>query len=681
MNEIEQGVRVHKNEVLTQQRFTGPRPNSMSYVKLTIAFLFLLAISCVASAQSTIIVPPGGDLQAAINSSRYGDTIVLSRDSRYFAPKDDAFLWPAKPGCTGASYVTITTKGWNYVGRVTNGEGMAKIVARHGRGAIQLLANSGCLALRGVEVTNQSSGTQREHVQDLLGSAGGGYSRTSKPAHFIIDQCYIHPQEDGLPANDPNYNFRTASHGVAWNVADLTIKNSRLTGFIGAYRNDQKVNIDSEAIAYSTGPGPLNVINNWIDAWYAGILTGGADTDSDNFGTILSAQSNSVFTISVTGGTAPVAGDMLSVANPGKEYSACKVQSVSRNTVTCKSTLVWNAQQNTGGPDALSPAPIPIVGQNVKWRGYEMRDINVIGNTFTIDPVFAQFWKIQSGNNPKGYIEFKNGINILLDGNTFDGWPTSVGFGLQNQSGSSPWSAIQNVTVSNNLFRRYSYAFGPMSVTGYSRLTERGRNFSFINNLAFGNGGGNDVNGHHSAFFTMGVSDGPVFVTNNTVIDTSDGFTVQVYPLIAQGTFRNNILPAKNYGHQCLPSGGHAMQCYGTLDSKKNIIVNTKNLNPADIQSYWWPGSTVPRTYDGVKFVGPCGRGTTDIRNCALSPLSPGYRAGSDGKDIGVDIPQLLAHLSGNAPVPTATPTPTVTPPPLPGPASRPRRVEPKSLP
>lgn len=624
-------------------------------MKTTLSLFLLLTISCIASAQSTIVVPPSGSLQVAMNAAQYGDTIVLARDTKYFAPTGDALNWPFKSGCTGTSYVTITTEGWNHTGRVINGSGMAKIVARHGRGAIQIMANSGCLRLKGVEVTNQSSGTEQEHVQDLLGSADGGYRRTSKPAHFIIDQCYIHPQEDGLPTSDPNYNFRTASHGVAWNVADLTISNSRLSGFFGAYRHGQSIGIDSQAIAYSSGPGPLVVHNNYLDSWYSSILTGGADTDSDNFGTISSASSSSSFTITVSGGTAPIAGDMLAVANPGKEYSACKVQSVSGNSVTCIKPLVWNGSQNDGGPDAMTPAPVPVVGQNVKWRGYVMDRITVTRNTFYIDPVFAQFWKTRSGNNPKGYIEFKNGNNILHEGNIHDGWPSSIGFGLQNQSGSAPWSQIRNVILRNNLFRRYSYAFGPMSITGYSRLTERGGNVLIANNLVYGAGGNNDVNGNTSAFFTASVGDGPFTVIHNTVIDNGPGFTQQFDRFLGTGIFKDNILNGKEYGNQCLVEP-HISSCFTTVDSNKNIIVNNKGINPADINAYWWANSIV------VANTGAVGFSDVATHNYRLLTTSPGYRAGTDGKDIGVDIDALNAALGGAQPLPTPMPSPTVVP-------------------
>lgn len=637
-----------------------------------IILLAILLLPFTIHAQQTIVVPPGGNLQAAINSAQLGDTIILARDVRYLAPTTDAFNWPVKSGCNGTSYVTITTEGWNHVGRVVDGSGMAKIVARHGRGAIQVLANAGCLRLKGIEVTNQSSGTEQEHVQDLIGSADGGYRRNSKPAYFIFDQVYVHPQEDNLSPSDPNYHLRTASHGISLSVANLTIINSRLTGFQGVYRHGPSIVIDGEAIVYAAGPGPFRVHNNLISAQYAGILTGGADSDSDNFGTISSASSSSSFSISLSGGSLPLVGDMIAVGNPGKEYSACKVTAVSGNAVTCDG-LTWNGQQNTGGADAMVPAPVPAVGQPVKWRGFVMNGITVTQNSFRVDPIGAQYVRNLNGSNPKGYIEFKNGDNGLLDGNDFDGWPTSVGFGLQNQAGGAPWSSIRHWTLSNNLFRRYSYMFGPMSITGYSRRTERGGDIRIINNLGYGPGGQSDVNGNAGAFFTVGAMDGPLVVSHNTGIDRPDGFTVQFNrdrTMTGTATYTDNILYGKDYGHQCNPSDGHAMQCYQNMVSNKNIIVNPKNISPSDIQSYWWPNSIVVANTGAVGFVDPS---ANDYR---LLSTSVGFRAGTDGKDTGVDVDQLLAHLGGSAapqPTPSVSPTPQPTPSvPLPSPSPSP---------
>ena len=80
-------------------------------LKLWLLISCLLVASRAASA-ATIVVPAGGDLQAAINSANFGDTIVLQAGASYTAPGQQvSYNLPLKSGGTGtaADYITITT--------------------------------------------------------------------------------------------------------------------------------------------------------------------------------------------------------------------------------------------------------------------------------------------------------------------------------------------------------------------------------------------------------------------------------------------------------------------------------------------------------------------------------------------------------------------------------------------
>src|SRR5262245_1328502 len=61
------------------------------------------------SADSTVRVPPGGDLQTALNSARPGDTILLTRDGAYLGN----FVLPAPRGSAGHDdgVITLRTEG------------------------------------------------------------------------------------------------------------------------------------------------------------------------------------------------------------------------------------------------------------------------------------------------------------------------------------------------------------------------------------------------------------------------------------------------------------------------------------------------------------------------------------------------------------------------------------------
>src|SRR5688572_20005949 len=86
--------------------------------RLNYAFLILLTLFISASATSaaTLVVPAGGDLQAAINAAVPGDTIVLAAGATYRGP----FILPKK---TGDAYITIqSSRAAEIVGRVSTSQ-------------------------------------------------------------------------------------------------------------------------------------------------------------------------------------------------------------------------------------------------------------------------------------------------------------------------------------------------------------------------------------------------------------------------------------------------------------------------------------------------------------------------------------------------------------------------------
>src|ERR1051325_8058077 len=86
--------------------------NSRRSLKLCLLLACVLVITKASSA-ATIVVPSGGDLQAAINSASFGDTIVLQAGASYTAPGQQvSFNLPLKSGGTGTSadYITIDRK-------------------------------------------------------------------------------------------------------------------------------------------------------------------------------------------------------------------------------------------------------------------------------------------------------------------------------------------------------------------------------------------------------------------------------------------------------------------------------------------------------------------------------------------------------------------------------------------
>src|ERR1700752_1024849 len=134
------------------------------------AVVILIAVTETTYA-STIILPAGGDFQAALNTAKPGDMIILQAGASYTVINSGAsFVLPAKTGGTGpdADYITIQSSQLSQLtqGRVAPGDKakMPKIVALGFAGAITALPNAKYYKFVGIEVTNSSGGTANEHA-------------------------------------------------------------------------------------------------------------------------------------------------------------------------------------------------------------------------------------------------------------------------------------------------------------------------------------------------------------------------------------------------------------------------------------------------------------------------------------------------------------------------------------
>src|SRR6266536_98465 len=245
----------------------------------TLAILMLLASSISAS---TIVVPPSGDLQAAIDAAQFGDTIILQAGATYQtggSPYWAPFYLGPKSGGTGTDADFITIQSSNIAslpaGRVSPQDkaNMAKIEVLAYPGAFNFLSNARYWKLAGLEITNLSDGTQLHHVNTFI-TIGG----VTGIAHNWIDRCYIHPQEDGTTAlsRTASFGIYVASPATGANVYDTRITNNRISGFGGVYAYLPTVVIPGEAIG-SNVLDTLLIDNNFLSAAFQPWFPGGAD--------------------------------------------------------------------------------------------------------------------------------------------------------------------------------------------------------------------------------------------------------------------------------------------------------------------------------------------------------------------------------------------------------------------
>ena len=206
---------------------------------------------------ATIAVPAGGNLQAAIDNARPGDTITLAAGAVYAGN----FVLPAK---SGSSYITIRSAtadsllpaegvriGPQYAGRLAKVQG-----GFAGMYAFATAPGAHHYRLQFLEIVNTYPHTDiiKLGAQDSTQS-----SLATVPHDLIIDRCYIH----GDAVNGQK-------RGIALNSAATTIVDS----YISNIKSSQS---DAQAIQGSNGPGPYLIANNYLEASGENVMFGGAD--------------------------------------------------------------------------------------------------------------------------------------------------------------------------------------------------------------------------------------------------------------------------------------------------------------------------------------------------------------------------------------------------------------------
>jgi hypothetical protein len=203
----------------------------------------------------TIAVPPGGDVQAAVDGAKPGDTIVLAAGATYRGP----ITLPVK---ASEGWIVIRSSAADElaVGRrvgPNDAPRMARVIApRAGEPAVRTAPGAHHFKLVGLELT-VTPGIYSQGVV-LLGT-GDETSESQFPRHLVVERCYIHgdPQAGG-------------KRGIALNARHVAIVDSYFTDWKG-------VGQETQAIAGWNGPGPFKIVNNYIAAAGVNMMFGGAD--------------------------------------------------------------------------------------------------------------------------------------------------------------------------------------------------------------------------------------------------------------------------------------------------------------------------------------------------------------------------------------------------------------------
>ena len=203
-----------------------------------------------------IKVPPGGDLQAALNSARGGDTIELQAGATY----KGSFKLPNKPG---TEFITIRTSATaaqlpnenTRLDPVKYAAALPKIISNL-RGEPAILATGGAHHYRfeGIEFGPTIEG----YFNIIQLGTSEETSVEELPHHIEFNHIYIH----GSPTEGQR-------RGIAANGRYIKITNSYFSDF-------KRLGEESQAICMWAGDGPIEIVNNYLEAAAESILFGGA---------------------------------------------------------------------------------------------------------------------------------------------------------------------------------------------------------------------------------------------------------------------------------------------------------------------------------------------------------------------------------------------------------------------
>ncbi|MBS1788279.1 MAG: hypothetical protein JST85_11175 [Acidobacteria bacterium] len=213
----------------------------------------------VPSKGQVIAVGENGDFQAALNRAMPGDVITLKAGAVF----KGNFTLPAKKG-TSWIVIRSSTPDADLPPPGTRlspkqAAMLPKIVTPNSDGAILTAPGAHHYRLLGLEISVQSGVKTNYGIIKLGDGSNAQRSLEQVPTDLVIDRCYVH----GNPTGD-------ISRGIALNSARTAIINSYISEIHG-------VGLDTQAICGWNGPGPFQIVNNYLEAAGENFMLGGAD--------------------------------------------------------------------------------------------------------------------------------------------------------------------------------------------------------------------------------------------------------------------------------------------------------------------------------------------------------------------------------------------------------------------
>jgi hypothetical protein len=284
-------------------------------------------------------------------------------------------------------------------------------------------------------------------------------------------------------------------------------------------------------------------------------------------------------------------------------------------------------------------------GADPKIRGLVPSDIEIRGNHLFKpmswrpgDPAFAGVqWTV------KNLLELKNAQRVLIEGNLLENaWSTALVLTPRNQDGTAPWSVVQDVLFRSNVVKN---ALGGVSgqTTDDEKSSQPMKRIAIVNNF---------WQVSHTFF---GMTSGRRGVLEDLLVDHNTAapcgyrayyFEADIAPALIRFRFTNNLVGFGSFGVG-FPTvdEGLAKVAPGAIIAR-NALVNVADIGDGQGPIRNTPPGVNQAMYTSFGSVAAAGINA----NGTLTAKSPNRRAGTDGKDIGVDFDELQRAMAGQSP-------------------------------
>jgi hypothetical protein len=255
------------------------------------------------------------------------------------------------------------------------------------------------------------------------------------------------------------------------------------------------------------------------------------------------------------------------------------------------------------------------------------------------DPSFAGVrWTV------KNLLELKNAQRVLIEGNLLENvWSTALVLTPRNQDGKAPWSVVQDVRFRNNIVRNTASGFAVQS-SDDERQSQPAKRIAIVNNLWMG---------LTRTFFGMTtgrrVALEDLLIDHNTAIP--GGYSTYYIeggtpPAMIRFRLTNNLMGFGSFGVTVPQPDAHFFKWLPDATIAGNALVSL-----ADTADGQGPARNRPRYINQTMYASFRDGAAAGVNaDGTLTPKSPNRRAGTDGKDIGVDFAELLRAMTGPSP-------------------------------